>query len=89
MIGIINKTSKDDKSLQTTKLIASERDVIIIIINLGKYPDMFIHFPSLWTNLLHINQKKKKKKKNRLQIKYRTLSQDLCISNPAVLLTFL
>lgn len=62
MIGTINKTGKNNKSLQTTRLITSERDVIIIIINLAKYPDtMFIHFPSLWTNLLHINQKGEKK----------------------------
>ena len=45
MIGIINKISKN-KSIQTTRLTTSERGVIIIIINLAKYPDIIFIFPA-------------------------------------------
>ena len=46
MIGVINKTSQNNKSLLTNILTASERYVIAVIINLAKYADKIFTFPA-------------------------------------------
>lgn len=46
MIGITNKTSHNNKSLPTSGLTTSERDVIAVIIKLAKYADKIFTFPA-------------------------------------------
>lgn len=44
MIGIINKTSKNN--VTSNNQITSKRDIIVVIINLTKYPDIIFMFPA-------------------------------------------
>ena len=46
MVGILNKTSENNKSPQITTSTTSERHVIVVIINLAKDLGIILIFPA-------------------------------------------